>query len=312
MPPARAALVALAFTLLQPAAARGQGCCTPGTSPLGGLTGPALEPWTLECGLVSGWYELRQAYRGSEREADPALRHSRVDRVLGWVRLGLPGAAVLIVELPYEYRMREQPQPLGNPGEMFRLANTDLGDLSTSLMVRVLPRSRLKPWGVNAGLGMKWGTASVEREQDGLRLPVELQTGTGSHDPLVLGTAHRLWSAGSVTLAALTRFPREGRNGYRYGNETHAVVVGDWSPRFSWSIGGELRVRAAAADRYLGIGRPNTGGWRLMAGPRASASWRSAGLGLEGALLWPAQQDLNGLQIGVDREAILGVRWAPS
>ena len=304
--------LALALALLAPAAAVAQGCCTPGTSPLGGLTGAALEPWRIETGLASEGYELRQAYRGSAPATDPAGRHSRVGRVLGWARIGLPGAGVLIVEMPLEYRMREQPQPLGAPGEMFRLANTAPGDLSTSLMVRVFPRSRPKPWGLDAGLGMKWGTASVEHEQGGLRLPVELQTGTGSNDPLALLTAHHVWPVASATFAALSRFPREGRNGYRYGTETHAVVVGGWSPRPWWAMGGEFRLRAAAADRFLIYGRPNTGGWRLMAGPRAQATWRGAGLGIEGALLWPVHQHLNGLQIGVDHAAILAVRWLAS
>jgi len=304
-------LAALAAVLLAPAAALAQGCCTPGTSPLGGITGAPLRPWQVEAGIAAEWYELRQAYIGRDPVVDPAGRHSRVDRALGWARLGLPASGVLIVELPLEYRMREQPQPFGDPGEMFRLDNTAPGDLSTSLMVRVFPRSRPRPWGVSAGIGMKWATASVEREQNGLRLPVELQTGTGSNDPLVLLTAHRVGPAAGATLAAITRFPGEGRNGYHYGNETHAVALGEWSPRPWWAMGGEVRLRAAAADRYLIYGRPNTGGWRVMAGPRLRAGWAATGLGIEGAFLWPVRQYLNGLQIGVDRAMVLGVRWTP-
>jgi hypothetical protein len=162
-------------------------------------------------------------------------------------------------------------------------------------------------------MGMKWGTASVERTQFGLRLPVELQSGTGSNDPLALASGHRLWPAAGATLAALARFPREGRNGYRYGVETHAVAAGEWTPGGWWALGGEVRLRAAAADHFQGLGQlPNTGGWRLMAGPRARVEWRGAGLGLEGAFLWPAYQHLNGLQIGVDHQALLGARWQPS
>lgn len=293
-----------------PAAPHAQGCCTPGTSPLGGLTGAPVAPWRVEPGIASEWYELRQAYQGDVPAVDPSRRHSQVARALAWMRVGLPAEAVLIVELPWERRMREQPQPLGAPGEMFRLTNTAPGDLSTSLMVRLLPRGRPRPWGVNAGLGMKWATASVERSEYGLTLPVELQTGTGSNDPLVMASGHRVGSAASVTMAALARFPRQGRNGYRYGRETHVVAVGDWE-RAWWALGGETRLRAAAADRFIGLGRPNTGGWRLMAGPRARVQWRASGLGFEGAFLWPVHQHLNGLQIGVDHQAMLGVRWRP-
>lgn len=308
----RALALALMLPLAGPAPARAQGCCTPGTSPLGGLTGAALAPWRVEAGITSEGYDLRQAYRGGEAVTDPGGRSSTVARALGWTRLGLPGQAVLVLELPLEHRTREQPQPLGAPGEMLRLRNTAPGDLSTSLIVRLAPRARPAPWAVNAGAGVKWGTGSVEREQQGLRLPVELQSGTGSHDPLVLLTAHRVWPAAGATLAALARFPREGRNGYRYGTETHAVLAGEWLPRTWWAVGGELRLRSAAADRFRTFGRPSTGGWRLMAGPRALATWRGAGLALEGSFLWPLRQHLNGLQIGVDRAATLGVRWRPS
>lgn len=308
----RSIVVALLLAVLVSSRGHAQGCCTPGTSPLGGLTGSALAPWTVETGLSSEWYELHQAYRDREPVDDPAGRHSTVARVLGWVRLGLPAASVLIVELPFEHRMREQPQPFGAPGEMFRLVSTAPGDLSTSVMVALLPRGRPKPWGVNVGLGMKWGTGSIAHELYGLRLPVELQSGTGSDDLLVLLSGHRLWSAASGTLATLTRLPRQGRNGYQYGNETHAVAVGDWSPRPWWTIGGELRLRVAAADRFLDIERPSTGGGRLMAGPRARLQWPGEGLAVEGAFLWPVRQDLNGLQIGVDHAAIMSVRWKPS
>jgi len=306
------ALIGLALTLLVPARLWGQGCCTPGTSPMGGLTGSALSPWRVEIGLDSEGYDLRQAFDGDAPAADPAGRHSQVGRVLVWARVGLPGEVVLVVDLPYEHRMREQPQPLGAPGEMFRLSNTALGDLSTSVIVRLAPRGRPKPWGVDAGAGMKWGTGSVERREYGLTLPVELQTGTGSNDPLAMASGYHVWPSASVTLATLARFPREGRNGYQYGTEAHAVALGDWAPRPWWALGGELRLRAAAADQYVGLPRPNTGGWRLMAGPTTRITWRAAGLALEGGYLWPVHQHLNGLQIGVDRQAILGVRWQPS
>ena len=264
----------------------------------------------VELGVGSDDYDLRQAYEGATRTTDPAGRHSQVDRVLGWARLGLPGDAVLVVELPWESRMREQPQPLGAPGEQFRLTGRGIGDLATSVLIRALPRRSPAPWAVSVGVGVKWGTGSVTRSQDGLRLPVELQSGTGSNDPLVLLTEHRLWARGGVTLASLARFPREGRNSYRYGTETHAVLFGYWSPVAAWSIGGEARVRTAAGDHFLDLGRPSTGGRRVMVGPRGFASWAGTGLGVEAAFLWPVHQSLAGLQIGVDREIMVGLRWS--
>lgn len=307
----RALAALLAVLAFAPSSARAQGCCTPGTSPLAGLSGVALTPGAIEAGVSADAYELRQAYEGATRTEDPARRHSTVQRVLAWVRVGLPAGAVLVVEAPWESRMREQPQPLAPPGSLFRLTGRGFGDVATSVVIRALPRGGPSPWGVNAGAGVKWATGSVERTQDGLRLPVELQSGTGSTDPLLLLSAHRLWSAAGLALGSVIRFPTEGRNDYRYGTETHATLFGWWAPRPAWAAGGELRVRAAAVDRFRDVDRPSTGGWRLMAGPRAFARWERAGIGVEGAVLWPVRQSLHGLQIGVDRELLLGLRMAP-
>ena len=130
-----------------------------------------------------------------------------------------------------------------------------------------------------------------------------------SNDPLVLVAGHRTWATAGATVAAITRFPREGRNGYRYGTETNAALAADWSPRPAWGFGGEFRVRTAAGDRYLGLARPNTGGSRLMFAPRARATLYGTGLAMEAALLWPFAQHLNGLQIGVDRTARLSYNF---
>jgi hypothetical protein len=307
----RAVLALLAGLVLAPASARAQGCCTPGTSPLAGLSGVALTPGAIEVGLTADAYELRQAYQGGTRTADPARRHSSVQRVLVWARVGLPAEAVFIVEAPWESRMREQPQPLAPPGTTFRLTGRGAGDIATSVVIRAFPRGRPASWGVNAGAGVKWGTGSVDRTQDGLHLPVELQSGTGSTDPLLLLSAHRLWSSAGLTLGSAIRFPTEGRNDYRYGTETHATLFGWWAPRPAWAAGAELRVRAAAVDQFRDVDRASTGGWRLLAGPRAFARWERAGIGFEGAVLWPLRQSLHGLQIGVDREVLLGLRWTP-
>lgn len=156
---------------------------------------------------------------------------------------------------------------------------------------------------------MKWATGSVEGEQDGLRLPVELQSGTGSNDPLVVQTGYWLWAAGGVSFTSLTRFPREGRNDYQYGIETHLVGLGYASPSPSLSLGPELRLRAARPDRFRGAERVNTGGSRLMAGPRVAATWRAVRLGVEAAVLWPAFQNLNGIQLGVNRQALVSIHW---
>ena len=84
---ARSIVAAVLLAALNAPGVHAQGCCTPGTSPLGGLTGSALAPWAVETGLASEWYELRQAYRDIlRREPDASGMRQYVNAMLheGW------------------------------------------------------------------------------------------------------------------------------------------------------------------------------------------------------------------------------------
>lgn len=148
-----AAAAAGALMLLLPAAAAAQGCCTPGTSPLGGLGGQPLRPWSAEYGVAFDGYDLRQAYRGTRKVPDPGRRHSRVTRVVTYARVGLPGQAVVLLEVPYDYRMRELPIPSPAGEVMVRHSNDAFGDLSTLLLIRAIPRAGISSWGLTLARG---------------------------------------------------------------------------------------------------------------------------------------------------------------
>lgn len=289
--------------------AYGQGCCTPGSSPLGGLTGGPLRRQSVEVGVAFEGYELQQAYLGADAIDDPGGRHSRVASTLFYSRIGLHDRLAAVIQLPYEYRMREQTIVLGEARLYQKFSNAALGDLTTLLMVRALPLRPVASWAVILGAGVKWPTGPHDRTQDGRTIPVELQTGTGSTDPVVAFVGYRSWQRFALTGSVLARFPSEGETGYEYGNETQVALVALWKPSVPMNVGLELRARAAAADRFRGSERINTGGSRLMSGLRVLAELPAPRLGLEAAFLLPVLQDLNGVQLGVDGQLSLNVRW---
>ena len=100
-----------------------------------------------------------------------------------------------------------------------------------------------------------------------------------------------------------------GCHGHRYDLESHAVAFGYYGVETALNVGPELCLRTARPDRFGGEEEFNTGGWRLMGGPRVIATRRPARLALEGAWLWPLHQNLKGIQLGVERELILSVHW---
>ncbi len=302
-------LAPLVCVLVSAAPVRGQGCCTPGSSPLGGLSGGALHSRQLEVGFAFEGYRLHQGYEGSVQVQDPARRESTVYSTTAFARFGISSRAALILQLPLEHRQRSAPAipEKGQPSHDF--SNTAIGDLTTLFMIQALPIHGPSAATVNLGLGVKWRTGHDDRKQDGLRLPVELQTGTGSNDPVFALVAYRLFTWGSVSGSAVIRTPQRGRSGYRFGRELNYDVLALLSLGTRWSLGSEIRGRSASADDFRDVTRENTGGSRLLVGPRAIYALASAPLTIEAAFLLPAWQNLTGEQLGVNEQATIGLRW---
>ena len=291
-----------------PEVASGQGCCTPGSSPLGGLSGSPLQPWQFELGVASEAFHLKQAYRGTSRVDDASRRESRVFTAVAYLRVAVHHRAVALVQLPWEFSERTAPYipETGSPAQDF--SNSALGDLVTLVLVQVLPLRGPGPYTLNLGAGIKWPTGPNRNTQDGLILPVELQTGTGSTDPVLALVAHALYAWGSLSANAALRLPAEGETGYEYGNELNFALTGLWRFGGSWHAGLECRGRSAAADFFREFLRPNTGGTRITVGPRVVWQPASLPLGVEGSFQLPVFHDLNGTQLGVSEGAALGLR----
>ena len=290
-----------------PRLATGQGCCTPGSSPLGGIVGGPTKRGSVEVGSALDAFELDQGYEGSGKFDDP--RYSRVLSSSFFARIGLSARLVAIVEVPIDNRMRRQ--ELNTPGgkKTFEFNNTALGDISTLVMARVLPWSGFGPTSLNIGVGMKWPTGVDDATQDsGLRIPFELQVGTGAYDPLAALSASRLFSWGDVVFAGTVRYPTEADTGYRFGVETNSVLQIDWNIG-SWWLGPQVRGRYAGEDEFRGRTVINTGGYRVMLGAQVSREFTGPGLVLLAAWLRPAYQNLEGRQLGVSQQFALAIKW---
>ena len=300
------ALVILALATI-PRTALAQGCCTPGSSPLGGIVGGPTKRWSVELGTALDVFELDQGYEGTEKFDDP--RYSRVLSNSFFTRIGLSTRFLLIVEVPIDNRMRRQELNTPTGTKTFEFNNTALGDISTLMMARVLPWSGLGRTSLNVGIGVKWPTGVDDATQDtGLRIPFELQVGTGSYDPLAALSASRLFGWGNVVFAGTVRHPTEASTGYRFGLETNSLLQLDWNVG-SWWLGPQFRGRYASEDKFRGRTVINTGGHRVMVGAQVSKQFASPGLVLLAAWLIPAYQNLEGRQLGVSQQFVVAINW---
>jgi hypothetical protein len=290
--------------------ARAQGCCTPGSSPMGGITGGASYAGSLEFGASSEWFELDKAYEGSVQMEDPGGRYSRVVSTSLFLRVGLSRRLLAVVQLPFDDRMRSQDFVSPSGSYTYEFRNTALGDVSTLLMARVWPWSGMGPTVVNLGAGLKFPTGPNDATQDGLIIPFELQTGTGTYDPVAAMSAYRLFPWGSVETVATARYPGRATSGYRFGFESTAVLQASWNFG-SWQFGPQLRARSAGMDNMRGRRVDRTGGHRLTGGVHGLFSLGNSGIQVDAAVLTPLWQNLYGLQLGVTSQFLLAFRWSP-
>jgi len=283
-----------------------QGCCSPGASPLGTLVSGFPAPGRVQAGVLFEFYELDRTRAGTEEVPDLADRYSRARRAIPYVRVGLPARLSLLVELPYEDRLKQLRFTTAS-GNRFGLdiENEGFGDLSSVLLFRAAPAADLAPWSLHVGAGVKWGTGRSAR--DGI--PVELQNGTGSNDVLLAMSGHRNFSVTGVSAQSVVRLPSKSESGYLYGKELSLGAALFLAPGRDWSAGLETRHRSAGHDAFLNRRLPNTGGSRWLLGPRLAANWRRARLAVEVLYLFPVREDVNGTQLAVGRQMSFGLRW---
>lgn len=291
--------------------ARAQGCCTPGTGPLSGLRAGGLSPGQFRIGLAWDQFNLDTALQGTDEVQPLADRDARYARFLAQLEVGLPAMARLAIELPWELRQRKVVLDLGGPNPpSLDLQNSAIGDLTTTLLVELAPRSATpRPWAIDAGAGIKWATGPTDRMDDGRALPPELQSGTGSTDPLLVLAARRNWTRIGLVGTALYRFTEANDIGYQFGSEFDATLAAWFAAGDAITLGLDARWRSADRDEFMEIERPNSGGRRLLVGPRMAGRIEGIGLAIDASYLLPVYQDLNGTQLGVDAEWGLGVSW---
>lgn len=108
--------------------------------------------------------------------------------------------------------------------------------------------------------GLEFPTSSVERDAEGIPLPLEFQAGTGSWDPIA-GVSYTMFSdPWSVYVSSVGIFPTQGTADTKVGISFRQTALGQLQPWtfLAFQVGAEFRI-----DRpgYIaGVRDPNTGG----------------------------------------------------
>ncbi len=144
------------------------------------------------------------------------------------------------------------------------LAETDVwapGDLDLRARAVVWRDRKFAPRHLVSMIGgLEFPTSTIERDADGVPLPLEFQAGTGSWDPIA-GASYAMFSdPWSLYVSSVAVFPTKGTADTQAGISFRQTALGQFQPWhfLAFQVGAEFRIDQPG---YItGIRDPNTGG----------------------------------------------------
>ncbi|TAM13706.1 MAG: transporter [Pandoraea sp.] len=247
----------------------------------------------------------------TDRDPSPANQNIRVTGLVSVLAYGVTGDFTLFGMQPYLDKQAE----LTEGGQRRSLGSSNFGDLTALGRYTVFQRNgpgrsfRIAPF-----VGIKLPTGKDDATSAGMRLPMPLQPGSGSWDPLagVVVTYQTLENEFDVSASYQRRNPA---NGFKFGDT--AELDASWQyrlwprslhagvPGFLYAVL-EANLIHDGRNQTGGVDDANSGGTRLFVAPGlqyVTKSWV-----LEGALQLPVVQNLNGTAVKTRYGVTLGFR----
>ena len=291
--------------------ANAQGCCTVGSSLLGGFDNSVQTYHTLSLGLDYQFNSLTRAFEGSESIDDPLRRTATVAYFTLRAEYGLQPRLSILASLYYADRTRELTVESGQGTGMFletaEFRGSGIGDVTLLAKYRLVSSSFASPFGLAVGAGASLPTGSYQQEQDGSQLSIDLQPGTGATASIgwTLLTYAFPEEGLQISLTGLYRYPGSNLDGYRIGDEIFVNLGAEKSLGEQFSVALILRSRYADKDFAGGRFLIGTGGTYHDLVPVLLYSEGSSLARLSGQL--PIYRNVRGIQLAITY--LLGVEY---
>jgi len=279
-----------------------QACCSVGTSIANGGERGAIPANTLSTALSIQHNILNTAYESSKQIDDPLNRKSTVTNFNLEIEYGLISRVSILFILPYTSRTRETnvTDSQTNNTEVITFTGQGFGDIILLGKYEIISPSILSPFGLAIGGGAKLPTGSFEEENDGTRLSIDLQPGTGAADLLLWG--HFLYGFPSIGFSTnvnfLYRYAGVNLDSYRYGDEFLASINGSYSFADFLAVNLQLKGRIAAEDYWNSRFLPSTGGTYIDLTP--GLIYYEGSFSLRVFFQVPVHRDVKGIQLAVN------------
>jgi len=241
-----------------------QGCCTAGSSTFGGLERGIANKNNLNLGISFISNQLNSTYNENKEITDPLGRTALVSIFNIELEYGISENVSFLAVGGYSIKERETVvrSSVDNSTEKINFRGDGLTDITILGKYQVIIPTILSQINFTIGGGVKLPVGTYNLRDDGTRLSIDLQPGTGATDVLLWGNFYKGFQSlyFSVFANFLYRYPGINLDGYKFGDEYILSLMGEYYLTDYLIISGGMRIRLAEEDFWGGRFLPSTGG----------------------------------------------------
>jgi hypothetical protein len=241
-----------------------QGCCTSGSSTFGGFERGLSEINSFNLGLSFIRNNLNSSFNENVKIDDPLGRSASVSIINIEAEFGVAEKISVLAIAGYSIRERETEirSSTDNSVETINFKGSGINDITILTKYGIIIPSILSQFGFSIGGGVKLPVGSYTQENEGTRLSIDLQPGTGATDVLLWSSFYKGFPDLSISLFLnfLYRYPGSNLDSYRFGDEYIFALNGEYyiTDYLTFSLG--IRSRFAEEDFWRDRYLPSTGG----------------------------------------------------
>ncbi|MBI4546531.1 MAG: hypothetical protein HY707_01020 [Ignavibacteriae bacterium] len=276
--------------------AYGQACCSSGTPLLSFAELGTTRPSTIQFNIGYEYNYLNSVFNGSAEYLNDARRQRRVHSLLFETSYGI--SSRLSITTLLSFTQRERQSVLLETGTPEIVQTRGVSDAILLVKYALLTSTIVSQQELSIGSGITMPFGSIGAELNGIKLPSDMQLGSGAWDGILLLVGSSGFHPFPLTLfgSLSDRLTTKNADGYRFGNEFLAILGASYSFASWIDLTLSSRFRHTGVDRFQDQEVPNTGGDWLYLVPGINVTpWRS--VTLRAHLDLPVYRNLEGSQL---------------
>lgn len=216
-----------------------QGCCSVSIPTLGSTECPSTDFGSLRIGFNYLYTNTSTTYQYDTKIQDPLNRKAFGHNVAFDFELGIWDNLSVFILFPYNFYYRST---IVIPSQEKIYKNSGVGDITLLLKYNFLASTFAIQTRLSLGGGLKLPTGEFQTESQGVQLPLDIQSGTGTIDFFLWGLfTTNLIPNLTITQSALFKFAGKNSEGYDIGNEFLTVTGLNYN--FIYFLQGNLLIR---------------------------------------------------------------------